>query len=79
MFGSEPFDLDIRFVRHSPGRRRNDTTMYDVCLGSVAQSEAIRARFSQYIRRDSPVARPAELTNISIHPLVSSYNVLYLH
>ena len=70
MFSPESFDADIRFVRHSPGRRRNDVTMYDVCMGSVAQSEAIRSKFAQYLRRDAPVQRPPELANISIHPLV---------
>ena len=74
MFKPEPFVTDIRFVRHSPGRRRNDSTMYDVCLGSSVQSEAIRTRFAQYLRRENPVARPPELQNIAIHPLVIIIN-----
>ena len=77
MFSPESFDVDVKFVRHSPGRRRNDTTMYDVCLGSVAQAESIRARFAGFIRRDKPIQRPPQLANISIHPLVS-ISVYYL-
>ena len=70
MFHPEAFNADIRFIRHSPGRRRGETTMYDVCTGTAALSEAIRSKFSQYLRRDSPVQRPPELLGISLHPLV---------
>ena len=71
IFSPDQFAVDIKFVRHSPGRRRNDTTMYDVCTASAAMSEAIRNKFSQFLRRDNPVVRPPELAHITIHPLVS--------
>ena len=70
MFRPEPNPVVVRFVRHSPGRRRNDLCMYQVCTASAAQSEAVRGRFAQYLRRESPLARPPELSNVSIYPMV---------
>ena len=64
------FSGEVRFVRHSPGRRRNDSTMYHVCMANSAQSEAARSKFSQFIRRDDPLPRPPELMGVAIHPLV---------
>ena len=70
MFSPDPHNVAIRFVRHSPGRRRNDVCSYQVCTASAAQSEAVRGRFAQYLRRASPLPRPQELNNVSIYPLV---------
>ena len=72
MFRPDAHPVSIRFVRHAPGRRRNDVCMYQVCTASSAQAEAVRGRFSLYLRRESPLPRPQELTGISIYPMVSS-------
>jgi hypothetical protein len=71
LFSPDPNPVVIRFVRHSPGRRRtSDSTMYDVCCSSVAQSESVRTLFAKYRRKDNPVEKPPELANVNIHPLV---------
>jgi hypothetical protein len=72
-----PNPLVIKFVRHSPGRRRSsDSTMYDVCCSTKECSELIRSAFAKFRRRENPVQRPAELANINIHPLVGASSVL---
>ena len=70
MFSPEPHQVVIRYVRHSPGRRRNDVCMYQVCTATASQSEAVRGRFSQFLRRENPLPRPPELTNVGVYPLV---------
>jgi len=62
----------IKFIRHSPGRRRSsETSMYDVCSSSKANADSVKLVFSQYRRRENPVPRPPELKDINVYPLVS--------
>lgn len=71
IFDPDANPVSIRFVRHSPGRRRSsDLTMYDVCCATPESSELVRSSFAKYRRRDSPVPRPASLQDINIFPLV---------
>ena len=71
LFSPDPNRVTIRFVRHSPGRRRNaETTMYDIATTSKSDSLAVRSAFAKYRHKESPVVRPAELKDINVFPLV---------
>ena len=71
VFHPEPNPVSIKFVRHSPGRRRgSDITMYDVSCDTASQAGLVRSTFAKFRRREKPVARPASLENINVHPLV---------
>ena len=71
VFHPDPNPVSIRFIRHSPGRRRgSDLTMYDVSCASSQQASLVRSTFAKFRRRENPVTRPAGLEEINIHPLV---------
>jgi len=79
IFAPESNLISIRFVRHSPGRRRgSEVTMYDVNCGSAVQGGLVRSTFAKYRRRDNPVPRPPELKDVNIHPLVCSILLINL-
>jgi len=71
MLNPDENPVKIRFIRHSPGRRRNsELTMYDVSCETKEMSELVRAGFAKYRRRQNPVSRPPELADVNVHPLV---------
>jgi len=78
LFAPESNLVSIRFIRHSPGRRRSsDLLMYDVNCGSAYHGGLVRSTFAKFRRRENPVPRPPELKDINIHPLVSSYYICF--
>jgi hypothetical protein len=71
MFNPAPCTVGIKFVRHSPGRRRNsELTMYDVACETREGSELVRSTFAKYRHRENPVTRPPLFADINIHPMV---------
>jgi len=71
LLGTEDHQIVIKFVRHSPGRRRNaETSMYDVATASKANAYLIKSTFSQFRRKENPVPRPPELADVNVFPLV---------
>jgi len=71
LFGSQPHTVVVKFVRHSPGRRRNsDTSMYDVATDSKASAELVKSTFALFRRRENPVSRPPQLVDVNVFPLV---------
>jgi len=68
----DPGTFCVKFVRHSPGRRRgSEQTMYDVCMSSKVSADAIKSGFAQFRRKENPVVRPPEFADINVFPLVS--------
>jgi len=64
--------LSIKFVRHSPGRKRgSDHSMFDVCVDSKVSADLVKSAFAQFRRKENPVPRPPDLKDVNVFPLVS--------
>lgn len=72
IFSPDTNPVTLRFVRHSPGRRRNaEITMYDVCCSTKEMADLARSSFVKFRRRENPVPRPPLLKDVNLFPLVN--------